>query len=70
VEQGLVYVATDWKGVSNFLVKSMGKTATREKVCNAAFSYVKDRQGGTAKACRIIEKLLNSTFQKTGKTPS
>jgi hypothetical protein len=48
----------------------MGKTATREKVCNAAFSYVKDRQGGTAKACRIIEKLLNSTFQKTGKTPS
>jgi 3-deoxy-D-manno-octulosonic-acid transferase len=70
VEQGLVYVATDWKGVSNFLVKSMGKTATREKVCNAAFAYVKDRQGGTAKACRIIEKLLNSTFQKTGKTPS
>jgi len=69
VEQGLVHVATDWKEVSNFLVKSIEKTTPREKVCKAAFMYVKNRQGGTVKACGLIEKLLNSTCQKTGKTP-
>ena len=69
VDQGLVHVATDWKEVSNFLVKSIEKTTTREKVCKAAFMYVKGRQGGTAKACSLIEKLLNSTYKKTGKTP-
>jgi len=70
VEQGLVHVATNWKEVSNFLIKSIEKATPREKVCNAAFMYVKNRQGGTAKACRLIEKLLNSTCKKTGKTPS
>jgi len=69
VEQGLVHVATDWKQVSNFLVNSTEKTVSREKVRNAALTYVKKRQGGTAKACRLIEKLLNNTCQKTGKTP-
>lgn len=64
VEQGLVHVATDWKEVSNFLVKSIEKTTPREKVRKAAFMYVKDRQGGTAKACRLIEKLLNETFEQ------
>ena len=61
VEQGLVHVATDWKEVSNFLVKSIEKTTSREKVRKAALMYVKNRQGGTAKACRLIEKLLNET---------
>ncbi|RZB36708.1 MAG: 3-deoxy-D-manno-octulosonic-acid transferase [Desulfobacteraceae bacterium Eth-SRB2] len=61
VEQGLVHVAADWKEVSNFLVESIEKTMPREKVRNAALMYVKDRQGGTAKACRLIDKLLNNT---------
>lgn len=69
VEQGLVHVAADWKEVANFLVESIEKTTPREKVRKAAFMYMKDRQGGTAKACRLIEKLLNSTYKKTGKTP-
>jgi len=59
VEQGLVHVAADWKEVSNFLVESIEKTMPREKVRNAALMYVKDRQGGTANACRVIEKLLS-----------
>ncbi len=61
VEQGLVHVATEWKEVSNFLVKSIEKTTPREKVRKAALMYVKDRQGGTAKACTLIEKLFNET---------
>jgi 3-deoxy-D-manno-octulosonic-acid transferase len=68
VEQGLVHVATDWKKVADFLVESIEKTIPREKTRNAALKYVKDRQGGTAKACRLIEKLLNRTDKKTGKS--
>jgi 3-deoxy-D-manno-octulosonic-acid transferase len=61
VEQGLVHVASDWKEVANFLVQSIEKTMPREKVRKAAFMYMKNRQGGTNKACRLIEKLLNET---------
>jgi len=61
VERGLIHVAADWKEVANFLVKSIEKTTPREKVRKAALMYVKDRQGGTAKACSLIEKLLNET---------
>ena len=46
------------------------KTTPREKVCKAAFMYMKDRQGGTAKACRLIEKLLNETFEKRPLLPN
>ena len=61
VDQGLVHVASDWKEVANFLVQSLEKTKLRENVRKAAFMYMKNRQGGTNKACRLIEKLLNET---------
>ena len=59
VEQGLVHVARDWKDVANFLVESIENTTPRENVHKAAFMYMKNRQGGTNKACRVIEKHLN-----------
>lgn len=59
VDQGLVHVASDWKEVANFLVQSLEKTTLRENVRKAAFMYMKNRQGGTNKACRLIEILLN-----------
>lgn len=62
VKQGLVHVATDWKDVANFIVKSIKKTTPHEKVRNAAIMYMKNRQGGTAKACRVIEKILSETI--------
>ena len=58
VDQGLVHVASDWKEVVTFLVQSIEKITPREKVRKAAIMYMKNRQGGTAKACRVIEKLL------------
>lgn len=70
MEQGLVHVAADWKEVANFLVESIEKTTPREKVRKAALMYVKDRQGGTAKACSLIEKLLNETFEKRPLLPN
>jgi len=64
VEQGLVHVAANWKEVANFLVESIEKTTPREKVRKKVLMYVKNRQGGTAKACSLIEKLLNETFEQ------
>jgi 3-deoxy-D-manno-octulosonic-acid transferase len=61
VDQGLVHVASDWKEVANFLVQRLEKPTHRENVRKAAFMYMKNRQGGTNKACRLIEKLLNET---------
>jgi 3-deoxy-D-manno-octulosonic-acid transferase len=60
-DQGLVHVASNWKEVANFLVQSLEKTTPRENVRKAAIMYMKNRQGGTNKACRLIEKLLNET---------
>jgi len=70
VDQGLVHVASDWKEVANFLVQSLEKTTLRENVRKAAFMYMKNRQGGTAKACSLIEKLLNETFEKRPLLPN
>ena len=59
VKQGLIHVARNWKDVADFLVESIDKPTPREKIRKAAIMYMKNRQGGTAKACRVIEKHLN-----------
>jgi 3-deoxy-D-manno-octulosonic-acid transferase len=61
VEQGLVRNAADWKEVVDVLVKDMEKSPTHEQVREAALRYVKDRQGGTIRACRLIAEFLNNT---------
>ena len=68
VEQGLVHVAADWKEVADFLVEGLEKALPRENVRKAALIYLKDRQGGTSKACHLITKLLNDTQQNTRKS--
>ncbi|UCD32285.1 MAG: 3-deoxy-D-manno-octulosonic acid transferase [Desulfobacterales bacterium] len=59
VEQGLVHVAADWQEVSDFLVAGLEKALPREHVRKAALKYLKNRQGGTSKACHLITKTLN-----------
>lgn len=61
VKQGLVRIAADWKEVANFLVEDIEKSPSHEKVRKAAIRYVKDRQGGTIRACRLINEFLNNT---------
>jgi len=61
VDQGLVHVASDWKEVAKLSCAEFRKTTLRENVRKATFMYMKNRQGGTNKACRLIEKLLNET---------
>jgi 3-deoxy-D-manno-octulosonic-acid transferase len=61
VEQGLVRNATNWKEVTDILVESMEKSPSYEKVRETTLRYVKDRQGGTTLACRLVAEFLNNT---------
>jgi 3-deoxy-D-manno-octulosonic-acid transferase len=61
VEQGLVRNAADWNEVADILVEGVKKSPSHEKVREAALRYVKDRQGGTIRACRLIAEFLNNT---------
>ncbi len=59
IERGLVRVAKDWKEAVILLAGDLTRPAPPEKVREEAYQYVKDRQGGTAMACRLIEEFLN-----------
>ncbi len=61
VEEGLVREAADWKQVADILADDLKRSPSYEKASEAALGYVKDRQGGTDRACRLIAELLDST---------
>ncbi len=58
IEKGLVQEAADWKSVADALVKSLQKSSSHEKVREAVYEYVKIHQGGTARACHLINEFL------------
>lgn len=58
VNEGLLRVAEDWRGVSDALVEIIENPPSREKIISEAGKYIKSRQGGAAFACRVIEELL------------
>jgi 3-deoxy-D-manno-octulosonic-acid transferase len=59
VENGLVKVAANWLEVVHFLVEILEKPSPHENVRKAALRYLRNRQGGTDKACRLIVEYLN-----------
>jgi 3-deoxy-D-manno-octulosonic-acid transferase len=61
VQQDLVRRAADWKEVADLLVEDIEKSPSHEKVREEALKYVKDRQGGTIRACRLIAEFLDNT---------
>ncbi len=60
VAQGLVSIAKDWKNVVKKLIENLDHADSHEKVLEAAFKYVKERQGGTNRACDLICKHLDN----------
>ena len=60
MEKGLVRIANDWKEVADILSEDLKKPKASDKVCEEANRYIKDRQGGTAIACRLIHESLNN----------
>ena len=59
VEKGLLKVAANWLEVVHFLVEILEGPHPSENVRRAALRYLKNRQGGTDKACRLIAEYLN-----------
>ena len=59
VYEGLIRNAADWKEVVDVLLEDIENSPSHEQVREAAFKYVKDRQGGTMRACRLIAEFLN-----------
>ena len=58
IRENLLQVKSDWKGVSDTLVKNLTDPPPRSKISRSALQYVKARQGGTEQACRLINDSL------------
>jgi len=59
IESGLVRIANNWQEVVDLLVNDIAQPYDPETVRKTAFRYLKDRQGGTAMACRVIEEYVD-----------
>jgi len=58
VDRGLVRVVSGWREAADALVDRLQNPSPRDVVRQRAQNYIKNRRGGTACACRQIERLL------------
>ncbi len=55
---GLVKIAADWRQAAELLAANLSQRPQREKVRRRAVQYIEERQGGTDRVCRLIERTL------------
>jgi 3-deoxy-D-manno-octulosonic-acid transferase len=55
---GLIQVAADWRKAADLLASILSQSPQRQKVRRRALQYIKERQGGTDRVCRLIESAL------------
>jgi 3-deoxy-D-manno-octulosonic-acid transferase len=55
---GLIQIAADWRQAADLLASNLSQTPQREKVRRRVLQYIEERQGGTDRACRLIESTL------------
>ena len=60
IDRGLLKIANNWEEVADTIVKGIVNPPSREAVRKSAVEYLKDRQGGTKIACRLIHQFLNN----------
>lgn len=58
VDQGLVHEALTWQETAAYLLEQAKQLPDRPRTTEALRLFIADRQGGTAKACRKIMRLL------------
>jgi 3-deoxy-D-manno-octulosonic-acid transferase len=58
VEQKLLRVGRDWQAVTRLLLSDLTNKRSRAEVTAAVIGYVRQRQGGTLQACRVITDFL------------
>jgi 3-deoxy-D-manno-octulosonic-acid transferase len=60
IDLGLVHMADNWEKTADRLIKTLETPICRENIRKAALLYIKHHQGGTARACNIINKYLET----------
>ena len=58
IDAGLLHVAGDWQEAAALILEDMTDPPSRDEIINRSLAYLKNRQGGTQKACRVISALL------------
>jgi len=58
-DQDLVRSVKDWQTAAEMLIVDLMNPVDRKATRKAAWKYIKQHQGGTEQACRIIRKYLN-----------
>jgi 3-deoxy-D-manno-octulosonic-acid transferase len=67
IDSGMVRQAVSWKEVAEILIASIMNPQPQEMVRQQAKAYIKNRQGGTAKACEVIEDYLKREYRISNK---
>jgi 3-deoxy-D-manno-octulosonic-acid transferase len=62
IDAGLLRVVDTWQEVAAQLLKDMENPAPRDEIIDRSLAYIKNRQGGTARACRAISALLEGNL--------
>jgi 3-deoxy-D-manno-octulosonic-acid transferase len=57
-KKGLIQVAADWRQAVDLLAATLSQAPRREYVRRSALRYFRERQGGTDRTCRLIERAL------------
>ena len=61
INAGLLQVAGNWQEAAALVLEDMAAPPPRDEIINRSIAYLKERQGGTAKACRAITALMEDT---------
>jgi 3-deoxy-D-manno-octulosonic-acid transferase len=65
IDQRLVLQAQNWREAADLLLECSAKPPRREQTRQEILTYVKTRQGGTARTCAIIHQLLRESKNHT-----
>jgi len=60
ISHGLVRETHNWEEAAAELIRQLKNPPARDEIRHAAAAYVKERQGGTRQACRLISQMLDS----------
>ncbi len=58
IDQKLVIQVNNWQELSEVLLKKLSQPLQREQTKDAVIDYVRNRQGGTGQACKVIVDFL------------
>ena len=58
IDTGLLRVAGNWQEAADLLLYDLANPPQRDEIINATLAFIKQRQGGTAMACRAIAALM------------